>query len=126
MAQLRKTYASLTSESATSSTSLERTSLQLEAAKSKITELEQANERHKQQCSDLDRRLERWETLDKHDGKEIAELRKRELELESTVRRLEDRAQEAEKNELERAKAYEKEKKRAVKLDARIVGMEAG
>ncbi len=121
---LRQGHATLTSSTVSASTKLERATLQLHGAKSKITDLERANEDLRRNNVDLQRQLDRWEDLEKKEGVEIENFRKRSIELEVVVKALKSRIGELEKSEKDNLKALEKERKKAAKLDARIASME--
>ena len=110
----------MVASSTSTTTKLERVSLQLDGALSSKADLENANNELKRNNVDLKRQLDKWQNLETKGGAEIEEMRKRRMELEVKVKGLEVRVKELEKSEKESAKALEKEKKKVEKRQAEI------
>jgi len=100
------------SESRTSK--LERVQLQLDGAHTKISELSRLNDELKQNNAEIQAQLRRWESLDSKGSGEMEALRKQKIELEVTVKSLDDRLkrQEADSEKVLNKQAAKAEKAR--------------
>ncbi|THH06435.1 hypothetical protein EW145_g4102 [Phellinidium pouzarii] len=114
--KLRGESTTLKASFESSSTKLERTTLQLEGARTHAADLDTTNKELIRTNADLKRQLDKWETLETRGGTEMEEMRKRRIELEVQVRELQERVKEFEKAEKESTKTLEKELKRVEKL----------
>lgn len=92
---------------------LERTTLQLEGAQTRIEELERINDELKRTNADIQRQLNKWQSLETKGGAEVESLRKAKVELEVQVRALEGQL---EKRAEEEVRLKEREKTRVSKL----------
>jgi predicted nucleic acid-binding Zn-ribbon protein len=99
---------------------LERTTLQLEGAQTKNSDLKRANEDLKRNNSEIQRQLTKWQNLETKGDMEVETLRKRRIELEVEVKELEKRLEKSEKYAKDNAAALEKEHRRLEKTQIGI------
>jgi predicted RNase H-like nuclease (RuvC/YqgF family) len=97
---------------------LERITLQLEGYQTANAELEHMNADLKRTEVDLKRQLDKWQNLETKGGAEVDAMRKRRIELEVQVKELQKRLDDAGKEDIESAKVLEKEKRKVDKLKA--------
>lgn len=118
--RLTKENSSSKASSDTNATKIERLALQLEGAKTTISEFESTNGELKRTNADLRRQLDKWQSLETKGDAEIEDMRKRRMELEVEGKQLEDRVAELEGDlaamKEKELKALEKERKRVAKL----------
>lgn len=120
LSRLRAEHAQLTAATASTTSKLERTSLQLDGAQTQIAELERLNDDFKRNNTELKRQLDKWQNLENKGGAEVETLRKRRIDLELQLKECEGRLADAEKKDQEMTKALEKEKKRVERLKESI------
>lgn len=109
---MRVEHAHLQASTGTSSSKLERTTLQLEGALTRIIDLERTNDELKRANTDSQRQLKKWETLENKGDAELETLRKRRMELEIQNKELQERL---DKTVNEDAGLLEKERRKVEK-----------
>ncbi|KDQ24865.1 hypothetical protein PLEOSDRAFT_34132 [Pleurotus ostreatus PC15] len=115
LGKLREEHARLKVSSDSSSTRLERATLQLEGSKSTIAALQQKNDELVRNVADLQHQLGKWQTLDVKGVEEIEIERKKRVESETRLMQLQGRLDQMEKKEAELSGLLEKEKRRTEK-----------
>lgn len=111
--KLREDHGQLQHSVESLSSKLDRTTLQLEGARTKNVDLERANNELRRDNADARRQLERWVNLETKDDAEVKAQRERCMELEIYA---EDLKLQTEKIVEEKNKALEKEKRKVEKL----------
>lgn len=107
MNKLREENATLQATLESTLTKLERATLQYDGAQSKNAELEHTNDALRRTNADITRQLDKWQNLETKGGAEADTQRKKRIELEMTVKSLEDeleKQQEIAKGRVERLK----------------------
>lgn len=94
---------------------LERTTLQLDGAQTKISDLERTNAELKRTNSEIQRQLAKWQNLETKGDQEVEILRKKRIELEVQVKELETRLVKNAEQTDQNVAALEKEKRRVEK-----------
>ncbi|KAF4571146.1 hypothetical protein EYR36_008474 [Pleurotus pulmonarius] len=115
LGKLREEHARLKVSSDSSSTRLERATLQLEGSQSTITALQQKNDELVRNVADLQHQLGKWQNLDVKGVEEIEIERKKRVESETRLMQLQGRLDQMEKKEAELSGLLEKEKRRTEK-----------
>ncbi|KAG5220036.1 glycoside hydrolase family protein [Salix suchowensis] len=115
LGKLREEHARLKVSYDSSSTRLERATLQLEGSKSTIAALQQKNDELVRNVADLQHHLGKWQTLDVKGVEEIEIERKKRVESETRLMQLQGRLDQMEKKEAELSGLLEKEKRRTEK-----------
>ena len=93
LSQLRQDHATLQTSTESHMLKLERVTLQFEGARTKNTELERFIDELKRKNAELQRQLEKWQTLDSKGNGELDAIRKQKMELEVKLSSLQDRSQ---------------------------------
>lgn len=113
LSQLLQDHATLQTSAESSILKLERVTLQLEGARTKNTELERSIDELKRSNAELQRQLEKWQTLDAKGNGELEAIRKQKIELEVKLSSLQDRSQ---RQVTEKEKELERMAKRDEKM----------
>ena len=113
LSQLLQDHATLQTSAESSILKLERVTLQLEGARTKNTELERFIDEVKRSNAELQRQLEKWQTLDAKGNGELEAIRKQKIELEVKLSSLQDRSQ---RQVTEKEKELERMAKRDEKM----------
>ncbi|TFK40367.1 hypothetical protein BDQ12DRAFT_602139 [Crucibulum laeve] len=111
--KLREEHVHLQALFETNASKLERTTLQLEGAQTKCSELERANDELKRASADLKRQLDKWQSLETKGDEEASTQRKKRIELELQLKALNEQF---EKKREEDAQVLAKEKRRVEKM----------
>jgi chromosome segregation ATPase len=118
LGRLREDHSRSNASSEMLASKLERTTLQLDGAQTKNSELERINEELKRTNNEIQRQLVKWQNLETKGDLEVETLLKRRLELEGEVKDLETRI---EKNTELSTAALEKERRRVEKFKTGVV-----
>lgn len=113
LGNLREEHAHRNASTEMLASKLERTTLQLDGAQTKNSDLERTNEELKRTNSEIQRQLMKWQNLETKGDMEVETLRKGRIELEVQVKELEERLQ---KNTKDNTAALEKEQRRVAKF----------
>jgi chromosome segregation ATPase len=122
LSRLQSEHNTLLTTSASNTTKLERTKLQLDGAQTANAELQHLNEDLKRTNAELKRQLDEWQNLETKGEVHAENLRKKRSELEIRAKDLESKLVESEKKLTETEKAKEKEVRRVEKAKAAYIG----
>ncbi|EGN99261.1 hypothetical protein SERLA73DRAFT_182173 [Serpula lacrymans var. lacrymans S7.3] len=113
---LREEHADSASKSASSSSKLERITLQRDTLLTRVDELKQANDDLKRSNSELQRQVDKWQSLENRGEAELDNVRKQKIDLEIRTKDIERKVGDAEEKLQGQVAAFEKERRKVDKL----------